>query len=95
MLDRLRALNVKIFFADNWEAYAELILPELLVQMKAQTYGVERNNFCQRHWCGRFRRKTCVVFWSLFMVDLTVFLFARFHVNGVREEIWDLVHNPF
>ncbi|MDR1991950.1 MAG: IS1 family transposase, partial [Nitrososphaerota archaeon] len=22
MLDRLRALNVKIFFADNWEAYA-------------------------------------------------------------------------
>jgi hypothetical protein len=29
------------------------------------------------------------------MIDLTVFLFARFHVNGVREEIWNFVHNPF
>ena len=32
---------------------------------------------------------------SLCMVDLTVFLFVRFHVNGSREEIWNLVHNPF
>jgi hypothetical protein len=29
------------------------------------------------------------------MIDLTVFLFARFHVNGSREEIWNLAHNPF
>jgi hypothetical protein len=29
------------------------------------------------------------------MIDLSVFLFARFHVNGLREEIWNLVHNPF
>jgi hypothetical protein len=27
------------FFADNWEAYAELIPSELLVQTKAQTHG--------------------------------------------------------
>jgi len=95
MLDRLQQLNVKVFFADNWEAYAELIPSELLVQTKAQTHGVERNNFRQRHWCGRFRRKTCMVLCSLRMIDLTVFLFARFHVNGSREEIWNLVHNPF
>jgi hypothetical protein len=44
---------------------------------------------------GRFRRKTCMVSRSLRMIDLTVFLFARFHVNGSREEIWNLVHNPF
>jgi len=29
------------------------------------------------------------------MIDLTVSLFARFHVNGAREEIWNLVCNPF
>jgi len=29
------------------------------------------------------------------MIDLTIFLFARFHVNGSREEIWNLAHNPF
>jgi hypothetical protein len=31
-------------------------------------------------------------FWEL-MVDLTVFLFVFMY--GAREEIWDLVHNPF
>ncbi|MBF0426297.1 MAG: IS1 family transposase, partial [Magnetococcales bacterium] len=31
---------------------------------------------------ARFRRRTIVVSKSLEMVDLTVALFARFHVNG-------------
>jgi hypothetical protein len=29
------------------------------------------------------------------MIDLTVFLFARFHANGAREEIRDFIFNPF
>jgi hypothetical protein len=29
------------------------------------------------------------------MFDLTNFLFARFHINGLREEKWNLVHKPF
>jgi IS1 family transposase len=95
MLDRLTRLSVRIFFADRWQAYAELISPELLIQTKAETHGIERNNFRRRHWCGRFRRKTCMVSRSLLMIDLSVFLFARFHVNGAREEIWNFVHNPY
>ena len=87
MLERLKQLDVAVFFADGWESYAELIEPEMLVQTKAETHGIERNNFRQRHWCGRFRRKTCMVSRSIQMVDLTVSLFARFHVNGQREEI--------
>jgi insertion element IS1 protein InsB len=90
MLDRLGRLDVTVFFADGWESYAELIEPEMLVRTKAETHGIERNNFRQRHWCGRFRRKTCMVSRSLQMVDLTVSLFARFHVNGRREEIFGL-----
>ncbi|MDR2699426.1 MAG: hypothetical protein LBC12_01165 [Nitrososphaerota archaeon] len=31
MLGRLQQLKVKVFFADHWEAYAELIPSELLV----------------------------------------------------------------
>jgi insertion element IS1 protein InsB len=87
MLDRLLKFNVAVFFADNWEAYAELIPHELLVQTKAQTHGVERNNFRQRHWFGRFRRKTCVVSRCKQMVDLTMSLFARFRVNGTPNMI--------
>ena len=75
-------LNVSIFFADHWEAYAELIPPELLSQTKAETHGIERNNFRQRHWFGRFRRKTCIISRCKKMVDLTMSLFARFRVNG-------------
>ena len=41
----------------------------------------------QRHWFARFKRKSLVVSKSLRMVDLTMALFARFHVNGQREEI--------
>jgi hypothetical protein len=39
MLERLQNLKVKVFFADNWGAYAELIPSELLVQTKAETHG--------------------------------------------------------
>jgi len=81
MLDRLQRLDVAVYFADNWESYAELIPPELLIQTKRETHGIERNNFRQRHWCGRFRRKTCIVSRSKEMVDYTIGLFAKFHVN--------------
>jgi insertion element IS1 protein InsB len=87
MLDRLRKFNVTVFFVDNWEAYAELIQQEFLVQTKAETHGVERNNFRQRHWFGRFRRKTCIVSRCKQMVDLTMSLFARFRVNGTPNMI--------
>jgi IS1 family transposase len=91
MLDRLEKLNVSVYFADGWESYAKLIPVEKLIQTKKETHGVERNNFRQRHRCGRFRRKTCIVSRSLLMIDLTIALFARFHVNGTREEISQLL----
>ena len=87
MLERLMKLEVSVFFADHWEAYAELIPPELLTQTKAETHGIERNNFRQRHWFGRFRRKTCIVSRSELMVDLTMSLFARFKVNGKQDSV--------
>jgi len=82
MLGRLQQWNVKVYFADHWEAYTELIPKDLLIQTKAETHGVERDNFGQRHWFARFRRKTCVVSRSLQMVDLIMSLYAKFWVNG-------------
>jgi insertion element IS1 protein InsB len=35
-----------------------------------------------RHWFARFKRKSIVVSKSLEMVDLTMALYAKFHVNG-------------
>jgi len=87
MHGRLQRWNVKVYFTDHWEAYAELVPKDLLVQTKAETRGVKRDNFRQRHWFARFRRKTCVVSRSLQMVDLTMSLYAKFWVNSTFNTI--------
>jgi len=81
LYERLKQWKVEVFFADGWNAYSDLIPPELLLQTKAQTHLIESNNAPQRHWFARFRRRTCVVSRSAQMVDLTVMLYAKFHVN--------------
>jgi insertion element IS1 protein InsB len=57
---------------------------------KAKTHGIERNHCRQRHWFGRFKRRSIVVSRSQEMVDLTMGLFARFRVNGDVSEIFTL-----
>jgi IS1 family transposase len=64
MFDRLWAWNARFYFADGYQAYAELIPRELLVQSKAETHLIESNNMPQRHWFARFRREcksNCVI----------------------------------
>lgn len=77
----MKKWNVKVFFSDYWNAYSDLIPAELLVQTKRETHLIESNNLPQRHWFARFRRKTVCVSRSKEMVDLTVGLYANFHVN--------------
>jgi hypothetical protein len=43
---------------------------------------IEQNNSRQRHWFARFKRRCVVVTRSLFMLELTMRLFATFHING-------------
>jgi IS1 family transposase len=87
LYERLKRWNIALFFSDGWGAYSDLIPPELLIQTKTQTHLIESNNMPQRHWFARFRRKTCVVSRSLEMVDLTVMLYAAYHVNKMIDII--------
>ena len=89
-MERLKKLNVDKFYTDHWDVYSKLIPADKLKQSKSETVAIERNNSRQRHWFARFRRKSIVVSKSLEMVDLTMSLFARFHVNGKLEEIVSL-----
>ena len=91
LLDRLSKWNVELYCTDNWAAYAEEIPESKLYQGKSQTYYLEQNNGRQRHWFARFRRKSIVVSKTLEMVDLTMALFAKFHVNGSWKNIVALV----
>lgn len=81
LLDRIQHWHVDYYCADEWEAYRKLLPADKLVQSKALTVAIERNNGRQRHWLARFRRKTICLSRSVEMVDLSIFLFAAYHVN--------------
>jgi insertion element IS1 protein InsB len=72
------------------KTYAAVIPAEKLRMSKAKTHGIERNHSQQRHWFGRFKRRSIIVSKSHEMVDLTMALFARFRVNGKVSEIFTL-----
>ena len=78
------------YCTDHWLVYAAVIPPEQLVMSKAHTDAIERNHGRQRHWFGRFKRKSIIVSKAKEMVELTMALFARFRVNGDVSEIFTL-----
>jgi insertion element IS1 protein InsB len=90
LIERLAPWDVAFYCTDHWKTYTSVIPAEKLVKSKAKTDGIERNHCRQRHWFGRFKRKSIVVSKSQEMVDLTMALFARFRVNGSVSEIFTL-----
>ena len=86
-MNRLKKWRVWYYFTDDWKVYPLEIPEDQLITGKGGTVRIERNNCRQLHWFARFKRKSIVVSKSLHMVDLTMALFARFHVNGVIEDI--------
>ncbi|MDE0015606.1 MAG: IS1 family transposase, partial [Candidatus Poribacteria bacterium] len=88
LIEKLEKWNVKVYYTDDYRAYAAVIPREKLIQTKAETHGIERNNCRMRHWFGRFKRKSIIVSKSVERVNLTIALFARFRVNG---EVFDIL----
>jgi insertion element IS1 protein InsB len=91
LVDRLAPWDVKLYCTDRWATYASVIPQDNLVQSKATTHDIERNHCRQRHWFGRFKRKSIIVSKSKEMVDLTMALFAKFWVNGNQDELVSLL----
>jgi insertion element IS1 protein InsB len=91
LVDRLVPWDVKLYCTAPWATYASVIPPDKLVQSKATTHAIERNHGRQRHWFGRFKRKSIIISKSKEMVDLTMALFAKFWVNGNQDELLSLL----
>ena len=91
MVERLAQWDVQMYCTDKWAPYASIIPEDKLVQSKATTHNIERNHCRQRHWFGRFKRKSIIISKSKEMVDLTMALFARFWVNGNQDELLSLL----
>src|SRR3954464_2770551 len=56
MLERLKRWRVRLYCADGWAAYAELIPQGRLFVGKEETHGIERDHSRQRHWLPPFPR---------------------------------------
>jgi insertion element IS1 protein InsB len=91
MVDRLVQWDVKVYCTDTWATYASVLPQDKLVQSKATTQDIERNHCRQRHWFGRFKRKSVIVSKSKERFDLTMALFAKFWVNEDQEELISLL----
>ncbi len=83
--------SAKHIYTDNYRAYNDVIDNTKLVQNKQNTYKIEQNNALQRHWLGRFRRRTVIVSKSVEMVNASIALFQRFRVNGEIMELLSLL----
>ena len=88
LLERLKRWGVRLYCADGWVAYAELVPPGRLFVVEEETHGIERDHARQRHWLARFRRRSIVVSRALRMVEASIALFARF---GGNDGIVDLL----
>ena len=82
LLKRLKDWRIRLFCTDNYQPYSSAISAGRHYIGKDKTFHIEQNNGRQRHWFARFRRKSIVVTRSLLMLELTMRLFATFHVNG-------------
>jgi len=91
MLERLKRWRVRLYCADGWEAYAELIPQGRLFVGKEETHGIERDHSRQRHWLARFRRRTCVVSRAERMVEASIALFARFADGRGIDELLSML----
>ena len=88
LLDRLKRWRARLYCADGWEAYAELLPVGRLFVGKDETHGIERDHARQRHWLARFRRRSIVVSKSVRLIDASIALFAAF---GGNDKIQDLM----
>ena len=91
MVDRLAQWDVKRYCPDKWATYGSVIPQDKLVQRTATTHAIERHHCRQRHWFGRFKRKSIIISKSKEMVDLTMALFAKFWVNGNQDALLSLL----
>jgi insertion element IS1 protein InsB len=87
LLERLKCWKVTLYGTDDYGPYDTLLPVGRHYIGKDQTVAIERVNSRLRHWFARFRRRTCVVSKAIAMVDVTIALFAAYHINGTGTKL--------
>ena len=77
----------QIYGPDAYQVDRAIIPERRLVMSQRETRGIERNHTPTGHGVAHLKRPSIVVSKSLEMVDLTMALFAKFHVNA-DDHLW-------
>jgi insertion element IS1 protein InsB len=86
LLERVERWKPRLYCADGWAAYAELIPPGGCSSARRRRTGSSATRPAQRHWLARFRRRSIVVSKTLRMVEASIALFVRFaNDRGIGE----------
>src|SRR3954454_9977137 len=91
LLERVERWNPRLYCADDWAAYAELIPRGRLFVGKEETHGIERDHARQRHWLARVRRRTGVVPRAERVVGASIAPFARFADGRGIDELLSML----
>ena len=91
LLERVERWKPRLYCADDWAVYAELIPQGRLFVGKEETHRIERDHSRQRQWLARFRRRTCVVSRAVRMVDASIALFVRFGDRQGTDELLSML----
>ena len=83
----MKRWNVTLYCTDEFGPYDSLLPVGRHYMGKDETRAIERVNSRLRHWFARFRRRTCVVSKAIAMVDVTIALFAAYHINGTGTKL--------
>ena len=78
---------MRLACTDDWAVYREVIPVGQHLVGKDQTHGLERLYSRLRQWLARFRRRGIVVSKAQRMVEASIALVARFHVNGSLDDL--------
>jgi insertion element IS1 protein InsB len=87
LLERLKPWSVKLYCTDDYGPDDTLLPVGQHYIGKDRTVAIERVNSRLRHWFARFRRRTCVVSKALDMVNVTLALFAAYHINRTAAKL--------
>ena len=84
-----------IFYTDNWDSFAKVLLKDRHIIGKSHTSSIERDNSNTRHNISRFTRKTKVVSHKKEMVDKSIKLWVSFQNHVVFDKYREMLLSIF
>ena len=94
LYNKVKHLETCVFYADDWDVFAKVLLKERHVIGKAHTVTIEQDNSNARHRLGRFTRRTKVVSKCDSMVDTSLKLWKNLTTPDIFTQTQTIALSP-